>query len=65
MPLQFAENVVHEHTPADMLGRIFAIAKPVLGVGTHFFTNDYTIDHAFEGIASEYSGHVVIARDSW
>ena len=63
MPLAIAENIVREHTPADMLGRIFAIAEPVLGVGTHFFTNDYTIDAAFEGIASTYPGPVVIAQD--
>jgi len=63
MPLMIAESVVREHTPADMLGRIFAIAEPALAVGTHFFTNDYTIDPAFEGIASEYSGPVVIAQD--
>ncbi len=63
MPLKIAENVVHEHTPAKMLGRIFSIAKPALGVGTHFFANDYTIDPAFEGIASGYSGPVVIAQD--
>jgi ribonuclease Z len=32
MPLQIAESVVDEHTPADMLGRVFSIAKPKLGV---------------------------------
>jgi ribonuclease Z len=63
MPLKIAENVVNEHTSADMLGRVFTIAKPTLGVGTHFFTNDYTIDSAFEGIASTYNGPVVIAQD--
>ena len=63
MPLQIAQNVVNEHTPADMLGRVFSIAKPKLGVGTHFFTNDYTIDGAFAGMASTYSGPVVIAQD--
>ena len=63
MPLQIAENVVDEHTPADMLGRVFSIAKPKLGVGTHFFTNEYTIDEAFAGIASTYAGPVVIAQD--
>ena len=63
MPLKIAENVVDEHTSADMLGRVFSIAKPKLGVGTHFFTNDYTIDPAFEGIASTYNGPVVIAQD--
>ncbi len=63
MPLQIAENVVGEHTPANMLGRVFSIAKPKLGVGTHFFTNEYTIDEAFAGIASTYAGPVVIAQD--
>ncbi len=42
---------------------MFSIAKPRLGVGTHFFTNDYTLDKAFAGIASTYSGPVVIAQD--
>jgi ribonuclease Z len=46
-----------------MLGRVFSIAKPILGVGTHFFVNDYTIDPAFAGIASTYNGPVVIAQD--
>jgi ribonuclease Z len=63
MPLQIAKNVVNEHTTADMLGRVFSIAKPTLGVGTHFFTNDYTVDPAFADIASTYGGPVVIAQD--
>jgi ribonuclease Z len=63
MPLQIAKNVVDEHTSAEKLGRVFSIAKPKLGVGTHYFTNDYTIDKAFAGIASTYSGPVVIAQD--
>jgi ribonuclease Z len=63
MPLKIAESVVDEHTSADMLGRVFSIAKPKLGVGTHYFTNEYTIDRAFSGIASTYSGPVVIAQD--
>ena len=63
MPLQIAQNVVEEHTPADMLGRVFSIAKPGLGVGTHYFVNDYTIDTAFAGLASTYPGPVAIAQD--
>jgi ribonuclease Z len=63
MPLQIAENIADEHTSAEKLGRVFSIAKPKLGVGTHFFTNDYTIDKAFAGIALNYSGPVVIAQD--
>ncbi len=63
MPLKIAENVIDEHTPADMLGRVFSIAKPRLGVGTHYFTNEYTVDSAFAGITSTYNGPVVIAQD--
>jgi len=63
MPLQIAQNVVNEHTPADMVGRVFDIAKPKLGVGTHYFTNEYTIDKAFAEMASTYDGPVAIAQD--
>ncbi len=31
--------------------------------GTHYFTNEYTIDKAFAGMASTYDGPVVIAQD--
>ena len=63
MPLEVAESVADEHTSADMLGRVFSIAKPRLGVGTHFFINEYTVDPAFAEIASTYNGPVVIAQD--
>lgn len=63
VPLQIAQNIVDKHTSAEKLGKIFSIARPKLGVGTHFFTNDSTIDKAFAGIASNYSGPVVIAQD--
>jgi len=63
MPLKIAESVVNEHTSAEMLGRVFSIAEPRLGVGTHFFTNEYTIDYAFEDIRKNYDGPVVIAQD--
>jgi ribonuclease Z len=63
MPLMVAESVVNEHTSAEMLGRVFSIAQPRLGVGTHFFTNEYTIDPAFEGIRKNYDGPVVVAQD--
>jgi ribonuclease Z len=63
MPLMIAESIVDEHTSAENLGRVFSIAKPRLGVGTHFFTNDYTIDPAFAGIRKNYDGPVVIAQD--
>ncbi|MBT5220745.1 MAG: MBL fold metallo-hydrolase [Woeseia sp.] len=63
MPLMIAENVIDEHTSAEELGRVFSIAQPRLGVGTHYFTNDYTIDPAFKGIRKNYQGPVVIAQD--
>jgi len=63
MPLQVAENIVSEHTPPSKLGEIFSIAQPALGVGTHYFTNDDTIDPAFQGLRSTYDGPVIIGQD--
>lgn len=63
MPLALAENIAHKHTSPEELGKIFSIAKPRLGVGTHFFTNEDTIDAAFAGMEKTYSGPVAIAQD--
>ncbi|MGF1734953.1 guanitoxin biosynthesis MBL fold metallo-hydrolase GntH [Photobacterium satsumensis] len=63
MPLEVAENIVHKHTSPEELGKIFTLAEPVLGVGTHFFTNEDTIDGAFKGLSQTYSGPVAIAQD--
>lgn len=63
MPVQVAENVVSAHTPPDKLGQVFAIAQPGIGVGTHYFTNDDTIDPAFKGLRSTYDGPAVISQD--
>lgn len=64
MPLEVAENVVYKaHTPPDMLGRVFDIARPVLGVGTHYFQDDDLIDPFFDGIATTYDGPVALAQD--
>ncbi len=64
IPLQVAENIVYKaHTPPDMLGRVFDIAKPVLGVGTHYFQDDDLIDAFFESIATTYDGPVALAQD--
>jgi len=63
MPLQVAQNVVSEHTSPSKLGEVFSIAQPTLGVGTHYFTNDDTIDPAFQGLRSTYDGPVVIGQD--
>ncbi len=56
-------NIVSEHTPPDKLGEVFSIAQPALGVGTHYFTNDDTIDPAFQALRSTYDGPVVISQD--
>ncbi|WP_076407391.1 guanitoxin biosynthesis MBL fold metallo-hydrolase GntH [Shewanella sp. UCD-KL12] len=63
MPIEVAENIVHKHTSASELGEIFTISKPGLGVGTHFFTNEDTIDRAFKGLVESYGGPVAIAQD--
>ncbi len=64
MPLEVAENIVYKaHTPPDMLGRVFDIARPVLGVGTHYFHDDDLIDPFFEGVATTYDGPVALAQD--
>ena len=63
MPLEVAKNVLMAHTPPDMLGRVFDIARPVLGVGTHYFQDDDLIDPFFDGIASTYDGPVALAQD--
>ena len=46
-----------------MLGRVFNLAQPILGVGTHYFQDDDLIDLMFDGIASTYDGPVAIAQD--
>ena len=63
MPIEVAENIVHKHTSASELGEIFTISQPGLGVGTHFFTNEDTIDRAFKGLVESYGGPVAIAQD--
>jgi ribonuclease Z len=64
MPLQVAEDIVYKaHTPPDMLGRVFDIARPALGVGMHYFLDDDLVDPFFEGIATSYDGPVALAQD--
>ncbi|MFA8436980.1 MAG: guanitoxin biosynthesis MBL fold metallo-hydrolase GntH [Marinifilaceae bacterium] len=64
MPLQLANSIVEQaHTSAGSLGKVFDLAKPQLGVGTHFFTNDDTIDPAMKLLRTTYNGPVVISQD--
>jgi ribonuclease Z len=61
--VEMAKRVLTAHTTPDMLGRLFEISKPGLGVGYHYFVNDDTVDPFFEGITSTYEGPVALAQD--
>ena len=61
--VDMAKRVLTAHTTPDMLGRLFDISKPVLGVGYHYFVNDDTVDAFFVGITSTYDGPVALAQD--
>jgi ribonuclease Z len=63
MPLEHAENAVGEHTLPEELGIVFSLAKPGIGVGSHYTLGDARIDEAFEGIAKTYDGPVMLAHD--
>ena len=63
MPLEHAENVMREHTTPEELGLIFDIAKPRLGVGSHFTLGDVAIDTAFKRWRTTYDGPVLLAHD--
>ena len=64
MPLEIAENIVYgAHTTPDQLGQVFEIAKPTLGVATHYFQDDDLIDPFFDGVLQNYGGPVVLAQD--
>lgn len=62
--MEIAKNVVDgAHTTPDTLGQLFDIAKPVLGVATHYSLDDDLIDPFFEEIATTYNGPVALAQD--
>ena len=63
MPLEHAENALGEHTLPNELGLIFSIAKPGIGVGSHYTLGDALIDNFFESIAKTYNGPVLLAHD--
>ncbi len=63
MPLENAESVMNEHTTPAELGRVFSIAKPRLGVGSHFVLGDALIDTAFKRWRTTYDGPVLLAHD--
>jgi len=63
MPLEHAENALGEHTIPEELGLVFNIAKPGIGVGSHYTLGDALIDNAFKNIATTYDGPVMLAHD--
>ena len=63
MPLEHAENVMTAHTSPQELGLVFDIAKPGIGVGSHYTLGDALIDSFFEGVGTTYDGPVLLAHD--
>jgi ribonuclease Z len=63
MPLEHAENVLGEHTIPEELGLVFSIAKPGLGIGSHYTLGDAMIDEAFERLRTTYDGPAMLAHD--
>lgn len=63
MPLQHAKNALHQHTSPEELGMVFNLAKPGIGVGSHYTLGDALIDNAFKNISTTYDGPVMLAHD--
>ena len=63
MPLEHAENALGEHTLPEDLGLVFSIAKPGLGVGSHYTLGDVLVDNAFKSLRKTYDGPVMLAHD--
>lgn len=63
IPLPIAQNVMHQHTQPQDLGRVFDIARPRLGVGMHFPTADDLIDPLFERWTSTFDGPLLLVQD--
>jgi len=63
MPLEHSENALGEHTIPEELGLVFNIAKPGIGVGSHYTLGDALIDNAFKSLRTTYDGPVMLAHD--
>lgn len=63
IPLDSAKEILKVHTTPDMLGKLFEISRPGLGVGYHYVVNDDTVDPFFEGLTSTYDGPAALAQD--
>jgi len=63
MPFEHAANALGEHTLPNELGLVFDIAKPGIGVGSHYVLGDAEIDNAFKSMSTTYDGPVMLAHD--
>jgi len=63
MPIQSAEGVMEEHTTPAELGRVYSIAKPRLGVGSHFTLDEDLIDPLFQRWSTTYTDPVLLMQD--
>jgi ribonuclease Z len=63
MPLQHAKNALNQHTSPEELGMVFDLAKPGIGVGSHYTLGDALIDNAFKNLRKAYDGTVMFAHD--
>ena len=63
MPIEYGRNVLGEHTQGAELGAVFDIARPRLGVGSHFTMDDELIDPLFQRWRTTYDGPVLLAQD--
>jgi len=63
MPLQHAKNALAQHTSPEELGLVFNLAKPGIGVGSHYTLGDALIDSAFKNLSTTYDGPVMLAHD--
>ena len=63
MPLQHAKNALDQHTSPEELGLVFNLAKPGIGIGSHYTLGDVLIDNAFKNISKTYDGPAMLAHD--
>lgn len=62
MPIEAAEGVMEEHTTPSEPGQVYTIAKPRLGVGSHFTLDDNLIDPLFQRWRTTYDGPVLLMQ---
>jgi ribonuclease Z len=63
MPLEHATNALAQHTIPKELGLVFDLAKPGIGVGSHYTLGDAMVDSFFKGVGTTYDGPVMLAHD--